>query len=153
MKNYLPVALCFFILLTGCATPMVANLDKHFGQYVPTNDSSKGIIYFYRESEFFGTIRGLYVDVDGKRKGALNSGTYFVYEVDPGAVIVSIENRLGSDPSRKINIEAGKTYYVKGGIKVGIMDADPYINVMAEDEGKSAVQALVYATMKAKDLK
>ncbi len=132
---------------------MVANLTKHESRYVHSNNQNVGLIYIYRESELIGSLRGVYVDVNGQRRGALNSGTYFVYEAAPGKVVVSVENWLGEDPSRIIHVEAGKSYYVKGGIKMGLWDAVPYINLVAAEEGEGAVQNLIYATMKAKDLK
>lgn len=150
MRNKLLLLLCLF-LLTGCATPMVASLIKHTGHYIPTNNPNKGLIYIYRESSFIGCLRGIYINVNGKRAGALNSGTYFVYEADPGEVVVSVEDWLGKNPYRIINVEAGKTYYVKAGIKMGMWDADPFINYVAKEEGEGAVKELVYATMKEKN--
>ena len=145
------LALCV-ISVTGCATAMVANLTKHKEHYVPSGDPKAGIIYFYRESEFTGSLRTVYVNADGKRRGALNSGTYFAYETTPGEHAVTVENRLGEDPARIIQVEAGKSYYVKGGVKMGMWDAVPYINFVAREEGEGAIKSLNYATMKEKDL-
>ncbi len=101
MRNKLLLPLCLF-LLAGCATPMVVSLTKQPGHYVPTNNPNKGLIYIYRESEFAGGLRGIYINVNGKRVGALNSGTYFVHEADPGEVVVSIEDWLGKNPFRDL---------------------------------------------------
>jgi len=65
---------------------MVANLKKHNNHYIPTSDPDKGLLYIYRESEYMGCLRGLYINANGKRIGGLNSGTYFVYESGPGEV-------------------------------------------------------------------
>ena len=150
-KKFLFLACLFF--LSGCATPMLASLQKHPGHYIPANDPNKGLIYIYRESAYIGTIRGIYVDINGKRAGALNSGTYFVYETGPGEIVISLENWLGKNPFRVINVESGKTYYVQGGIKMGLWDADLFIQVVDKEEGEANIQKLVYATMKEKDLK
>lgn len=139
--------------LVGCATPMVASLDKHQSHYIPASNLNKGLICIYRESEFMGSLRGIYINADGKRIGALNSGTYFVYEADVGEIVISVENWLGKNPSRVIKVEAGKSYYLKAGIKMGGWDAVPYINIVAKEEGEGAIQELVYATMKEKDLR
>ena len=152
MADKLKLVLCL-LLFTGCATSMVASLTKHGSHYVPTNNSDIGLIYIYRESEFTGSLRGVYIDANGKRIGALNSGTYFVYETTPGETVVSVENWLGKDISRTLQVEAGKSYYVKGGVKMGLWDAVPYINLIVAEEGAGAVQNLVYATMKEKDLR
>lgn len=152
MAKKIGLVLCLF-LLYGCATAMVANLTKHKDHYAPSSDPNLGLIYFYRESEFAGSLRTVYIDVDGKRGGALNSGTYFVYETTPGEHVATVEDWLGEDPSRTIRVEAGKSYYVKGGVKMGIWDTVPYINLVAREEGEGAVKSLNYATMKEKDLK
>lgn len=150
-NNFLFLACLFFI--SGCATPMVVSLQKHSGHYIATNNPDKAPIYIYRKSGYIGAMRGIYVDINGKRAGALNSGTYFVYETDPGEVVVSVENWLGKSPYRVVNAEAGKTYYVQGGVKMGLWDADPFIQLVVKEEGETDIQKLVYATMKEKDLK
>ena len=152
MSKVLKLALCLFLFF-GCAAPMVTNLTKHSVGYLPPNNPNVGLIYFYRDSEFIASLRGIYIDVNGKRVGALNSGTYFVYEAAPGETVVSVENRLGKDTSRTIQVEAGQSYYVKGGLKMGLWDAVPYINLIAKEEGQGAIHDVVYATMKEKDLK
>lgn len=150
-KFFLLLSVLF--LLTGCATPMVASLEKHKGHYAPILNPNKALIYIYRDSSYIGSLRGLYIDGDGKRIGALNSGTYFVYETDPGERVIAVENWLGKAPYRVINVESGKRYYVKAGITMGIWDAAPFINIVVDEEGEGAISSLVYATMKQKDLK
>ena len=119
MKNKFLLIILVLFLVAGCATPMVASLEKHKNHYLPILNPHKGLIYLYRESSYVGSLRGLYVDIDGKRSGALNSGTYFVYEADPGERVIVVENWLGKAPYRIVNVEAGKRYYVKAGIKAG----------------------------------
>lgn len=152
MRSRLGLILCVFFV-TGCSIPLVANLEKHPNHYVRANNLDKAFLYIYREGELTGSVRGLYIDVNGKRVGALNSGTYFVYATTPGETTISIENRLGQPPTRTFVAEAGKNYYVKGGIKMGLWDAQPYINLIVPEEGEGAVQQLVYATMREKDLR
>jgi hypothetical protein len=139
------------MIASGCATPMVVGLKKSNQHYIPSGDPNKGLIYIYREGEFLGCARGLFVTANGKRIGGLNSGTYFVYEADPGEVIISVENWLGEDPSRKINVKPGEKYYLKGSIKMGFWDADPHIEIVHEQEGEATIQTLVYATLKEPD--
>ena len=152
MRQNLLLLICVF-LITGCSVPLVASLEKHSNHYVRPDNLDKALIYVYREGELTGSLRGIYSDINGKRVGALNSGTYFVHEVNPGETIVSLEDRLSKAPKRTFNAEAGKTYYVKGGVKMGLWDAQPYINLVMAEEGQGAIQQLTYATMKAKDLK
>lgn len=144
---YLVMTFVLLFAISGCATPMVVGLKKGPQRYIPSGDPNKGYIYVYREGGWFGCLRGIFVTANGKRIGGLNSGTYFVYEADPGEIVISVENWLGEDPSRKINVEAGKRYYLKGSIEFGLVDASPYIERVHETEGESAIKSLTYATL------
>jgi len=135
------------ILVSGCATPMAIGLKKSERHYVPSGDPNKGAIFVYREKEFAGCVRGIYVTANGKRIGGLNNGTYFVYESDPGNVVISVEDWLGDDPSRTINIKPQQKYYLKGSLQFGFWDAAPHIEIVHEQEGEAAIQSLTYATL------
>ena len=87
----LGVALCF--IMCGCSTPMVIGLKKN-PQYVSSGNPRESIIFIYRDREYFGCARGIFVTANGKRIGGLNNGTYFVYESDPGEVVILVENWL-----------------------------------------------------------
>lgn len=139
---------CALTLFFGCAAPMSVNMVKHQGRYIPTENANKGLIYIYRESAYGASLRGIYVTADGKRVGALNSGTYFVYEANPGSVVISVENWMSKeDPSRTIKVEAGKSYYIQGGFKSGFWDIQPTLMIMNEAEGEGAIQPLKYETL------
>lgn len=150
MRRILDLVLVVVLLcaISGCATPMVVGLKKHSPQYIPSGNPNKGYIYIYRESEYFGCIRGIFVTANGERIGGLNSGTYFVHEADPGEIVISVENWLGEDPSVEINVEPGKKYYLRGAIQLGIVDASPYIERVFDNEGEKAVKSLTYATLR-----
>jgi hypothetical protein len=89
---------------------MSLTLNQHTEHYHETPDSSKGLVYIYREKEFLASGRGIYISINGQRVGGLNNGTYFVYESEPGDVIVSAENLLNKEESgkRQIAVESGK---------------------------------------------
>jgi hypothetical protein len=133
--------------ITGCATPMMVGLKKEPQRFSPSGDPNKGYIYVYRENNIFGCVRGIYVTANGNRIGGLNNGTYFVYEANPGDVFISVENWLGDNPSRKIHVEAGKKYYLKGSLKFGSLDVTPYIERISSEDGERAVESLAYATL------
>ena len=145
---YLVICLTLFLVISGCATPMMVGLHKNSQGYIPSANPNKGLIYIYREKEDFGCLRGIYVTADGKRIGGLNSGSYFVYEADPGDVAISVENWLSDNPTRKIHVEAGKKYYLKGSLKLGILDASPHIEIVNDAEGEASIGSLTYATLK-----
>ena len=150
MRKTIEVLVIFVLMLTisGCATSMMLSLKKEPQHFIPSGDPNKGYIYVYRESNLLGCVRGIYVTANGKRIGGLNNGTYFVYEADPGDVFISVENWLGDNPSRKILVEAGKKYYLKGSLTFGSMDATPYIERVNNEDGEKAIELLTYATLK-----
>ena len=154
-KIFTPLIFIIYILISGCATPMSVSMDTHEQPYTAdtSNEKDKGYVYFYREKEFMASLRGIYVTADGNRIGALNNGTYFVYEAPIGKNVFSVEDWLEKDdPTRTIDVEAGKKYYLKGSLKMGFWDAVPYINIINESEGSQAIKGLKYETMKEKNL-
>jgi len=40
---------------------------------IPQYPNEKGTLFFYWESGFYGILRGIYIDINGKRVGGLNS--------------------------------------------------------------------------------
>ena len=140
--------LVLVMAVSGCATPIFMDLKKRELHYTPSGDPNKGLIYVYRDDEFFGCARGIYVTGNDVLIGGLNSGTYFVYEADPGKIIISVQNWLGDDPSRTIDVKPGQKYYLKGSLKFGFWEPSPYIEIMYEQEGEAAIRSLTYATLK-----
>lgn len=142
------LSLAFITLaLSACATPMSVSMEKKENFKVASNPH-KAQIFFYRDKAFVGSLRGLYVTIDGERVGGLNSGTYFVSEVSPGTHTFSVEDWLGDDPSRKLTVKAGEKRYLKGSIQMGAWDAQPKLEIMNAEEGSAAIESLTYATLK-----
>ena len=72
-KNFLFICvLLSSMFCLGCATAMVANLTKHKEPFISSGNPDLGTIYFYRESEYVGSLRTVFINVDGRRRGALN---------------------------------------------------------------------------------
>lgn len=132
----------------GCAIPVSVPLIQHRNHFnidsVPLNE---GVIYFYREKAFVGGGRGIFIKLNEKRVGALNSGTYFVQTVAPGMYIVEAENALGENEKRTITVNAGDRYFIRGEIETGFWDALPRIEIISDIEGFNAIQSLTYATL------
>lgn len=141
------ILLVFAALLSGCATSMVVPLKEH-GPYSAVKNPDKGLIFVYRESATFGLLRGMYIQANGKRIGALNSGTFFVHEADRGPVRISVEDWIQGDRSRTIEVEPGKEYYIRGYLSMGFPDAEPRIEIVHDLEGKEAIKGLKYSTLK-----
>ncbi|MGA1840411.1 MAG: DUF2846 domain-containing protein [bacterium] len=146
LTNYIKSTFLIVIsLFLGCAgTLRKAPLEKHDSHFILREYPKHGIVYFYKEKKGLGSI---YIKANGKRIGALNNGTYFVYLAEPGQNIFSVEDNLRESPSQTINIEPNRDYYFRGSIKRGFWDAVPYLERVGEILGRGTILGLTYATL------
>ena len=107
-----------------------------------------GYVYIYRDAEFLASARGIYIAANGKRVGALNSGTYFIYEAKPGNLVLAAENSLEKPVTRTMTISPGKKYFIQGSFKSGFWDVIPNLTIMNNNEGEAAIQSLKYSVLK-----
>jgi hypothetical protein len=71
----------------------------------------------YREKKFAGSALHHTITMDGVEIGDLNNGTYFVIKATPG------EHKMHGDEAKDVftfTVEAGKTYYFRTEIKIGL---------------------------------
>lgn len=131
-----------FILTAGCASVSYQTLET-----IPEVSENKGLIYFYRDKAFVGGGISYYI-YDGETKiGALKNGTFFFYEEMPGK-----KTYCGKTESKScvtVSVEAGKTYYIKGDINMGVFVGRPELNVMPQEVGKYSIKSLRYAVINA----
>ncbi|HMK66219.1 MAG TPA: DUF2846 domain-containing protein [Thermodesulfobacteriota bacterium] len=116
MKKILVLSICL-VVLSGCAaTSMIAPDRKP--DLSPQSDSAALVII--RDTNFgFAIVFWNYLD--GKLIGETKGNTYFVTRVKPGPhyVVVTSENTAVAH----LNFEAGKTYYLREGVLMGIWRA------------------------------
>jgi hypothetical protein len=124
---------------------MAASL-KEQGLYTSTHNPNKGLILIYRKTSMFAESIGISIKANGKRLGALDSGTYFVYEADPGPVTVAAEGWFLGDRTCTIDVEPGKQYYIQGTLALGFPLAVPSLAIVNDIEGKEAIKGLKYST-------
>ena len=126
------------IAFTGCAS--VATQQTNL---FPEPKPGKGLVYFYREKKFAGMAISYNIKLNNAVIGALANGTYFFYEADPGTYtfVASTEASV----SRTVSVVEGKTYYISGGVEMGMFAGRPALKVESEDEGKSIIPGLKYA--------
>jgi hypothetical protein len=123
------------IALTGFSPPV-------FTASIPAAKPDKGLVVFYRPSRAKGAaIRFEIFDVAHGSLGQLTNGTIIHRDLDPGSYTfkTSAPSVSGED-TIVINVEAGKTYYVKGDIIVGWPTWRPIFRRVSESEGKSDLE-------------
>jgi hypothetical protein len=96
-----------------------------------------GQIVFFRESKFVGGAIGYKVREGETELGKLSNGSYFVHVTTPGphAYVVHSEAK----DVLNLEVEAGETYYVVGGVSMGVFAGRP--NLSPSDQGTYAAIA------------
>jgi Protein of unknown function (DUF2846) len=110
-----------------------AGTDK--GQHpTPEPPADKALVYVLRPSMMGNKVQSK-LAVDGDWKGVNRGNNYFYFTLDPGEhyVCSAAENHS----LLKLNVEAGKTYYLQQHIRMGVMKARNEVELMSEQEGKT----------------
>ena len=133
MKNRRAAAgllLSLGLLLQACATGAPFQAVEE----IPT---SKALVYIYRPGGFVGGGVVYDVHVGETEIVALRSGGYFPYFADPGET--EFWARTEAKATVATNLEAGKTYYLRGGVGIGFVVGHPKLTFVGEEEGASEV--------------
>lgn len=113
------VLMLVFVLGAACAKmPQRSDYVKEAVAPQMEADAKHGLIYFFREWAFGGSAISYFVQEDTVNIGLLKAGSYFAHKTTPGKHTYSSE--IESKSSVMIDVQAGQTYYVEGGIGVGL---------------------------------
>lgn len=88
--------------------------------------AGKGQVVFFREKKFAGAAINYKVREGETELGKLSSGTYFVHVAEPGAHEYTVHSE--AKDILNLEVEAGETYYVIGGITMGFMAGRPNLS-------------------------
>ena len=140
MKNSLlfVVVLIFTSWLSGCATvPMApSSQDQAMKAFNPPAKGMSGL-YIFRDSSLGGALlKSIYID--GKFLGESGPNVYFYTEVKPGEHTLSTESEF-SENHLKLATEAGKQYFIRQYIKMGLFVGGANFEIVPAGEGKKAV--------------
>ncbi len=110
----------------------------------PDPEPGKGLVYFFRDAHG-GGIAVTYNIREGKEVlGPIKSGTYFFVQTTPGPHTYTASTETKA--SRTIQVEAGKTYYVKCSVEVGFFVGHPALTMDWEVTAKKILPSLQYET-------
>jgi hypothetical protein len=143
MKKLLSFVL--IALLTGCAsvkmeTRETSDKAKQFAQ----PSAGKAGLYAYRDS-FVGKALKKDIFIDGKCLGESAPDVFFYTELPGGNHVISTESEF-SPNDLALLVEAGKNYFVRQYIKMGVFVGGAGLETMPEEQGKIAVAKLELAT-------
>jgi hypothetical protein len=111
---------------------------------IPAADPERGLVVFYRMSSFKGkAIRFPVQDAEGSI-GFLLSGGYLYKFVPPGEH--TFWSQVISQDAITLNVDAGKTYYVKGDVLMGVYAGRPKFTRVSDDKAQSDLAKLTGTT-------
>lgn len=128
---YLPkyisgLLLGLMFLFSGCASTGFKEVET---LSAPEN---KAVIFFFRTGKGGGAVKFHVHDMDGKAVGYLGaSGDSFSIEVPAGTH--QYWSRAASRNDVILNVEAGKVYYVKATVNVGLAVGRPVLEQVDKD--------------------
>ena len=123
-KFFLPfLAMAILIIGSGCAKlPQRADYIKEAAPQMAA-DENHALIYFVRPSAFSGGGMSYFVHEDATPIGVLKSGSYFMHRALPGKHTYWAETEARA--SVLLDVKAGETYYVEGGVGLGFWAGRP----------------------------
>lgn len=78
-----------------------------------SREQTKGVIHFYRERAYVGSLRKMPIYVDEIKIADLVNGRFFTTELDPGKHVFRCQTKV---EAIEVQIEPGKEYYLRAEI-------------------------------------
>jgi hypothetical protein len=97
---------------------------------ISNNEEGKALVVFYREKKFSGSAIQFNVKDSEKHYGQLKNGTTMKVYIEPGEH--TFFSQVISSDAITLTVEAGKTYYVKGSVKMGVYAGRPKFSQVDE---------------------
>ena len=116
---------------TGCAS-----LGEPY-KPIDTIPAGKALVYIYRPSSFVGGAISYTVHAGETPVVKLANGGYASFLADPGETEFWAKTEARSSVTELL--EAGKTYYLKGTVGVGIVAGRPKLSFESEAAGRSEI--------------
>jgi len=133
------------LLISGCASVDMASKAESAKakEFNPPNQGNAGV-YVYRDS-FVGKALKRDVWIDGKCIGASAPDVFFYTEVEGGKNHKIDTESEFSPNSFELMFEAGKNYFIRQFIKMGVFVGGAGLEQVPEEQGKIAVAKLEMA--------
>lgn len=145
MKIAPVIAVAVTLLVSGCASVDLASKAEsaRAKEFNPPSQGNAGV-YVYRDS-FVGKALKKDVWIDGKCIGETAPDVFFYTEVEGGKKHkVDTESEF-SPNTLELAFEAGKNYFIRQFIKLGVFVGGAGLEQISEEQGKIAVTKLEMA--------
>jgi Protein of unknown function (DUF2846) len=135
------------LALAGLLLSSCASVQREAAPSQPDRpERGKALVIFYRERHFVGGGVSYKVFDNGARIGGLPNGAYFVYQATPGAHKFTASTEVTDE--KPLAVEAGKTYYVRGEVQMGVLVGRPHLIIVDRQEAAGALKDLHRVKMK-----
>jgi len=145
MKIVSILSLAAALLISGCASVEMASKEasSKAKEFNPPSQGNAGV-YVYRNSSFGGALKKD-IWIDGKCVGESAPNVYFYTEVEGGKTHkVDTESEF-SPNTLELMFEAGKNYFIRQFIKMGVFVGGAGLEQVPEEQGKQDVSKLEMA--------
>lgn len=130
------------LLMTGCASvPMTDPATSNAAKAFPTPSEGKAGLYVYRHGSF-GSALKKDIWVDGECLGQSAPNVFFFREVSGNQHHTIATESEFSPNVLNIQTEAGKNYFIRQYIKMGLFVGGAGLEIVNEQAGKAAVSVL-----------
>ena len=145
MKIIPVVTLAAALLISGCASVDMASKAESAKakEFNPPSQGNAGV-YVYRDS-FVGKALKKDVWIDGKCIGESAPDVFFYTEVEGGKTHKIDTESEFSPNTLELMFEAGKNYFIRQFIKMGVFVGGAGLEQIPEEQGKTAVSKLEMA--------
>ncbi|MDX7988662.1 DUF2846 domain-containing protein [Xenorhabdus sp. 12] len=138
-KLILPISLLSALFLSGCASiPLASEQESAQVKSFSAPEESKSGLYIYRDS-FAGKALKKDIYIDDKCLGETVDKTFFYTQVS-GNQNHKIATESEFSPNEiYLFTEAGKNYFIRQSIKMGVFVGGAKLSVSTEQEGKRVI--------------
>jgi hypothetical protein len=167
LKNMKRITLLIILMcaavLTGCGPVMqvkntvlnptdydvsVVKHELHY-QNENINNGSLYVVWSSFTEQLAQSFSGIYINIDGKRAGAIKWESYTVLNLKPGSYKLSVGGEGDNDTEVEVTIVANQDVYYRAGIENNYLLPD-VLTLKKEDNAaaKDLVKKLTYVTLK-----
>jgi hypothetical protein len=134
----LPILMMTF-LLGSCASTSKAPENKSYEAKTFTAPADKGTVYLYRTGRAVGAAGQLMVKINSIDAGGTGPGTFFKWDLKPGAYTFS-SSTGESSAVVQIDVKAGQVYFVRQDARIGIDKGRVSMKEVDSNKGQREVE-------------
>lgn len=126
-------------LFTSCASTSKATLDKSNEAKLFEAPIDRGTVYLYRTGRVVGAAAQLNVKVNGLDAGGTGPGTFFKWDLKPGA-FTFLSSTGEASAVVQLEVKAGEVYFIRQDARMGLDSGRVTMKEVSDSKGKKEVE-------------